>query len=222
MNKSLQAIAVGALAMPLLAGCATKGFVKKELAAQRAAVDSSISSNIATERTARLAGDSANAAAIATNARAIATLRTDLDSLRNQFGARMTTMENGMKFDMPVNFAFDDATVRDSDKPMLDQFAKVVQKHYNGSVITIEGFADPAGTHHYNLGLSKRRADNVVSYLETAGLTASQLRSVGYGEARQVVKGAQRDDAGAEQNRRVVFVVESRPQASTGVATIQQ
>ncbi|MDQ6888117.1 MAG: OmpA family protein [Gemmatimonadota bacterium] len=222
MTKSLHAIAVGALALPLLAGCATKGFVRKELAAQRMSVDSSISSNIATERSARLAGDSANAAGIAANTRAIASLRTDLDSLRTQFGARMTTMENGMKFDMPVNFAFDDATVRDTDRPMLDQFAKVVQKHYNGSVITIEGFADPAGTHRYNLSLSKRRADNVVSYLQTAGLTASQLRSVGYGEERQVVKGAQRDEPGAEQNRRVVFVVESKPQTSTGVATIQQ
>jgi outer membrane protein OmpA-like peptidoglycan-associated protein len=55
----------------------------------------------------------------------------------------------------------------------------------------------------------------VKAYLTSQGLDGSLLKTVGYGENRQVVPGAQRDDQGADQNRRVVFVIESR---GTGAA----
>jgi outer membrane protein OmpA-like peptidoglycan-associated protein len=58
--------------------------------------------------------------------------------------------------------------------------------------------------------LSRRRAEAVRSYLVGKGMTDTQLKPIGYGESRQVVPGAQRDDTGAELNRRVVFVVETK------------
>src|SRR5919201_2355027 len=172
MKKQLTMFAVGAVVLPFVsAGCATKGFVRKELAAQRTAIDSVI----AMERTERMAGDSSLRGEFTTQ---IQQLRADLTSLRDTFNVRITALENGVQFATPVNFAFDDATVRDEDKPLLDRFATVVQKYYPGSKITVEGFAD----------------------------------------ARPVVPGAGKDDPGAEQNRRVVFVIESRPQTTKGVA----
>jgi outer membrane protein OmpA-like peptidoglycan-associated protein len=45
------------------------------------------------------------------------------------------------------------------------------------------------------------------------------LQAIGYGETRQVIPGAQRDDSGAEMNRRVVFVVEARD-ANAIIATL--
>jgi peptidoglycan-associated lipoprotein len=75
--------------------------------------------------------------------------------------------------------------------------------------VTIEGFADPAGSVAYNRELSQDRAENVLGYLVNAGLSAASLRAVGYGETRQVVEGAEGDMPGAASNRRVVFVVES-------------
>ena len=86
-------------------------------------------------------------------------LRNDLQNLRTEFGAKITALESGIQFDLPVNFAFDDATVRDQDHAALDRFASVVEKYYPGTKITIEGFADPAGTMKYNLTLSQRRAN---------------------------------------------------------------
>jgi peptidoglycan-associated lipoprotein len=83
-----------------------------------------------------------------------------------------------------------------------------VNKHFAGAVVTIEGFADPAGTQTYNKRLSSQRADAVKAHLLTRSITA-QVRAVGYGEDRQVVPNAEKDDAGAELNRRVVFVIES-------------
>jgi peptidoglycan-associated lipoprotein len=148
----------------------------------------------------------------------VTSLRSDLNALRTEFGAKITAMEEGMKFAFPVNFAFDDATVRDSDKAALDRFVAVVQKYYGGSSITIEGHADPAGSSHYNMELSKRRADAVASYLGEKGISSANLKTVGYGKSRLVNKGAQKDEPGAEANRRVVFVVETKGSAAVAVA----
>ena len=57
--------------------------------------------------------------------------------------------------------------------------------------------------------LPAERAESVSTYLTTAGLTTVELRPVGMGEDRQVVKGAEKDEPGAQTNRRVVFIVES-------------
>jgi peptidoglycan-associated lipoprotein len=192
-----------AIAPVLLSACATKGFVRKEIAIQRAATDTAIS----TERVARVAGDSAVAAQSAAQ---IAQLRADLDSMRSQFNAKIAVVEQGLQFAMPVNFAFDDANVNDTDRPALERFAQIAQKYYGGSTITVEGFADPAGSTRYNMDLSRRRAENVRSALSSLGLPQEQVRAVAYGEMRQVVKGAAKDAPGAEQNRRVVFVIESK------------
>jgi len=145
-------------------------------------------------------------------------LRRDLTTLRDEFGAKITAMENGMKFAFPVTFAYDDASVRDDDRPALDRFVQVVNKYYGGSLVTVEGFADPAGTASYNLALSKRRADAVASYLGQAGVAGVTIRSIGMGEMRQVVQGAERDEPGAQANRRVVFVIETSGAGATTAA----
>lgn len=191
-------VAMVLVAPMLFQACATKGFVRREVAASRAVSDSAL----AAEQSARIAADNEM------NAR-IASLRTDLDSLRTQFGARIAAMEDGLKFAMPVTFAFDDATVRDDARPMLERFARIAAKYYPNSTITIEGFADPAGSQRYNVALSRQRAENVKQTLESLGLNAQPLRTVAYGESRQVNAGAAKDEPGAEANRRVVFVIES-------------
>ncbi|HEU4642125.1 MAG TPA: OmpA family protein [Gemmatimonadaceae bacterium] len=208
MNGTIKTIAAVALVAPVMAGCATKGFVRQSVADERARTDSSI----AAERTARMAADSSLTVDVAS-------LRKDLDSLRTEFGAKITALEEGVQFDMPVHFAFDDATVRDEDHAALDRFAKVAQKYYPGSTITVEGFADPAGSARYNLDLSRRRAEAVKAYLGSQGL-GDEVRAVGYGKTRLVVPNAWGSEPGAEQNRRVVFVIESKSDSTTnGVAS---
>jgi peptidoglycan-associated lipoprotein len=154
------------------------------------------------EQNARIAGDND----LATK---IASLRGDLDSLRREFGAKIAMMEDGLRFAMPVTFAFDDATVTSESQPMLERFARVAKKYYPTSTITIEGFADPAGSPSYNLALSRRRAENVRESLASLGLGGNPLRAVGYGESRLVYPDAMKDEPGAQANRRVVFVIEN-------------
>ena len=198
-----QLVAVAALlGVTAVAGCVTPKQLRRSIAEQRTALEA--------ERRERMVADSQYAAELGAVSRDVATLRSDLQSLRSEYGAKIAAMENGVKVTFPVNFAFDDATVRSEDQPAVERFAEIAQKHFTGAVITIEGFADPAGTQAYNLALSRRRAEAVRAMLVDRGLGAAQVRTVGYGKTRLVVPGAWGDEPGADQNRRVVFVIETK------------
>jgi peptidoglycan-associated lipoprotein len=209
MKAHLKTIAALALVAPVMAACASKGFVRTSLSEGLAAERAHTDSSVAAERVARMAADSSLTVDIAS-------LRKDLDGLRTEFGAKITAMEEGLKFDMPVHFAFDDATVREEDQAALNRFAQVAQKYYPGSLITVEGFADPAGSVRYNLDLSSRRAEAVKEYLSSQGLS-NEVKTIGYGKTRLVVPNAWGSEPGAEQNRRVVFVIETRGEAADSV-----
>ncbi|HZF67252.1 MAG TPA: OmpA family protein [Gemmatirosa sp.] len=206
MLRLARTIAIGFVGATALSACATKGYVNR---------------TVDREMVARVAADSAQSGDIAALRTDLTALRGELQTLRTEFGARITAMEDAVKFTFPVHFAYDDAAVRAEDQAALDRFASVVQKYYNGAQLTVEGFADPAGSARYNTALSRRRAESVKQYLVGKGLGDEQLKTVGYGEARQVRPGAAGDAPGAELNRRVVFVVET-PGAGTVTAMAQQ
>ncbi|HXT17134.1 MAG TPA: OmpA family protein [Gemmatimonadaceae bacterium] len=173
---------------------------------------------LANERAARAASDSALADQLGMVRGSVDSLRTDLATMRKEFGAKISMLEDGLHFAMPVNFDFNNAAVRTQDQPQLQRFAHIAQSYYPGSKITIEGFADPAGSTRYNVALSARRADAVRQYLLAQGLTGNDLATVGYGKTRLVVPGASHDQPGAELNRRVVFVIESRGQSTVAMS----
>ncbi len=205
MLQNVKWVAAGLAGAVLSSACATKGYVNRQVVA-------------ASEResAARTSADEAHGrdlAAVRTDLTSLrsdlASLRSDLAGLRTEYGARISAMEDQVKFDMPVHFGFDDAAVRAQDRAALERFAKVAQKYYPGAKITVEGFTDVAGSARYNLALSKRRAESVRDFLVQQGLSDALLAAVGYGETRQVRAGATHDVAGAELNRRVMFVVEA-------------
>lgn len=197
MADKTRAAAFILLGSVALAGCATSGALEEAQAEQQAALEAAMEE----ERSARMAADEELA-------NDIAELRQDLDALRSDFNAEIQAVAEGLQFVLPVHFAFDEEQVRSSAMPALERFADIVNRHYTGSMVTVEGFADPAGSQAYNRALAKRRADAVRDQLMEIGIQA-QVRTVGYGEDRLVVEGAQRDDPGAELNRRVTFVIES-------------
>ena len=210
MKVPMRTLTLCAAGMFSLTACATKGYVNKRVDAQAAAQTAALDS----ERTARMQADEANKAAIAS-------LRSDLQNLRTEFGAKINEVAQGLQFAFPVDFAFNDANVRTEDSAALDRFANVVSKHYTGAKVTVEGFADPAGSKSYNVALSQRRADAVKAYVASKGLDASLINAVGYGKSRQVNPGAWGDQPGAELNRRVVFVIETpaNPEATKVTAS---
>jgi peptidoglycan-associated lipoprotein len=212
---------LAAVALPTLAACATTGALRRAREESAAAVASERAQRIASD-SALAVSDSVQRAELGAVRGDVQALRSELQAMKTEFGAKITALENGIQFDMPVNFAFDDANVRSQDQPALNRLAKIVDHYYPGSKMTIEGFADPAGSVAYNLMLSRQRADAVRNYLTSHGLNTVQLASIGYGKARPVTPGASRDMPGAELNRRVVFVIESKGQRSVAMAQPQQ
>ena len=220
MNGPLKGIIVGLLVAPLATGCATKGALRRAIEGERLAraqADSMQMRDIQAVRT-EVEGVRSEVSTLRSD---LAALRTELQTLRTDFNAKITAVEEGMQFMLPVNFAFDDATVRPEDVPTLDRFSSVVRKYYPTAKLTVEGFADPAGSASYNRVLSERRAEAVRGHLTQTGLDASLVRAIGYGETRQVIPGAERDQIGADQNRRVVFVIESKDAAAI-IATMDE
>jgi outer membrane protein OmpA-like peptidoglycan-associated protein len=149
------------------------------------------------------------------------TLQAELEELSDEFDVTVARLEYGIRFATPVHFDYDRSDIRPEDQALLDRFAEVVSGHYDGALITVEGFADPAGSVAYNQALSERRARSVAEYLQSeGGLFPETMRTVGYGENRQVIPGAQGPgDAGIE-NRRVAFVIEYAPAAADETAPI--
>jgi len=211
MSKRIRGTAVAVLGVLIVSGgCATKGQLRQGLAAQSEALEAQRAA-LEAERAERMAADQQLAGDMGA-------LNTDLAGLRSDYGVRIAQLEEGLEFAVPVHFAFDDAEVEEDVRPALDRFADLVQRHYNGAMITVEGFADPAGPTEYNRRLSHQRAESVREYLVARGLAETQVKAVGYGEERPVVPGAAGTASGAELNRRVVFVVETPRVAGVVVA----
>lgn len=149
---------------------------------------------------------------VAANEAAIADLRSSLEARLDAHEARLTELAGRLYVDMNVHFAFDSAQLRTQDEATLEDFARVMRDHAQQAHVTVEGFADPAGSAAYNEILAQRRADAVRDYLVGAGgIDDARVRSVSYGESqeRQLAPGAWGEDGDA--NRRVTLVVDLPP-----------
>jgi peptidoglycan-associated lipoprotein len=145
----------------------------------------------------------------------IDSLSQDMRSHFAKYDTEITAMQGRIRVDTIAHFAFDRATLQDQDKAKLDEFAKVMRAHHSDALVTVEGFADPAGSTAYNERLGRERANAVRNYLvNNDGMAASQVRAVSYGEAhnRQVKPGATRD--AGEPNRRASLVIDFAGTAS--------
>jgi hypothetical protein len=78
--------------------------------------------------------------------------------------------------------------------------------------VEIYSFADAKGADEYNVNLSKRRAQAVVNYLETAGIEQPRMIAKGYGEKNPAAPnavGGKDNPQGRQLNRRTEFRVVS-------------
>ena len=105
-------------------------------------------------------------------------------------------------FSLPVQFAFDSATILPAARRQLDAVASGIKLLPETQNVVLEGHTDATGADAYNLSLSQRRAAAVKAYLvEVHGIDAQRLRDRGLGE-QQPIDGI---DPFAPENRRVQF-----------------
>ena len=101
-----------------------------------------------------------------------------------------------------VHFAFDSATLSESEKATLQQNGQWLMDN-PGQKVVVEGHCDERGTAEYNLALGERRAQSVFDYLRSLGVKSSQVSTVSYGEEVPLDTG--HGEAAWAKNRRAHF-----------------
>ena len=170
----------------------------------------------------KIAGNTAVGAAVggAVGAGAGALIGKHMDKVKAQAQAvenaqvEAVTDANGLSavkvsFDSGILFTTSSATLQQSAKNSLFQFANVLKTNTDADV-AIQGYTDNAPwrnstaeqSYQKNLTLSQQRAQSVSSYLLSLGVSPAQIKSVeGFGEANPVADNS--TAAGKALNRRV-------------------
>jgi outer membrane protein OmpA-like peptidoglycan-associated protein/Mg-chelatase subunit ChlD len=105
---------------------------------------------------------------------------------------------------LPIEFDFDQATIRPESIPLVERIADAMKAHPS-LVIEVRGHTDDRGSDSYNQRLSQRRAEAVVETLASMGVERSRLRAVGFGKSRPLVPNTSEENRA--RNRRTEFVV---------------
>lgn len=143
--------------------------------------------------------------------RRMAALEADLQQMERDFEVSIARLEDELRFNVPVYFAFDDATIEEEDEAILERFGAVAQRYYPEALITVEGFTDSSGNEAYNLDLGQRRAQAVADYLAAdTPVAEDRVRAVSYGEntERLVMPEGWGPGGAGWENRRVVLVID--------------
>ena len=192
-NRRLLSVA-GALAfgVVILSGCATKGFVRREVEASRGYTDAKFAE-------AKTRADEAWAKA----------------SLAERLGSGDYTEVSVHQ----VQFAFDDFRLDGSAQGMLDQMASQLSSHPNFG-LEIRGYADATGTDRYNFRLGRDRAEEVLRYMMLRhNVPTTRVATVSFGEENPIADNE--SEEGRSQNRRVqVRLLEINTGGTTPVSMI--
>ncbi|MBS0125484.1 peptidoglycan-associated lipoprotein Pal [Thetidibacter halocola] len=103
-----------------------------------------------------------------------------------------------------VFFAVDQSTLSPEAQAVLNGQAQWLMRNSDYMAV-IEGHADEQGTREYNLALGARRANAVMEYLISRGVSSSRLKFISYGKERPVEICS--EEACYSRNRRAVTVI---------------
>ena len=113
-----------------------------------------------------------------------------------------SAMDAATAADTVFYFDYDKALLKPESRAALLEHAASLNSSPRS--VRLEGHADERGTPEYNIALGERRAKSVVTYLETMGVSQSQLSVVSYGEEKPMIK--DRSEDAFAKNRRAVLV----------------
>jgi len=99
-----------------------------------------------------------------------------------------------------VTFALNKAALTDKAKQNLNAIAEVFIE-FPDTDLLVEGHTDSSGDDAYNMSLSKKRAQAVVDYLKSQGVSGNRFSVEAFGETRPRFDNATED--GRSKNRRV-------------------
>jgi OOP family OmpA-OmpF porin len=118
---------------------------------------------------------------------------------------RVEVRNNEIIIHEKVQFDFDKATIKPVSNSLLDEVVAVIQKNPQIKRLEVQGHASSEGDADHNMKLSDARANAVMKYLLSKGVTKERMTSKGYGITKPLADNG--TEEGREQNRRVQFVI---------------
>jgi outer membrane protein OmpA-like peptidoglycan-associated protein len=213
MEKNKITIVVGAVLFVALisgVGCASKGFVREEVAAldqKVEGVETSVEENQKRikEHDERLA----------TLGSLVKEQETELSNQRSEFDSRISEVKKAAQGKLifqetlrndQAKFKFDSYELNDEAKIVLDAFVQKLVEENRGVYLEIQGHTDSSGPEDWNLILGKKRAEAVSEYLHKKySIPLHRMEVISYGSEQPAADNSARE--GREQNRRVVILV---------------
>ena len=108
-----------------------------------------------------------------------------------------------------INYEFNSAKLTKASISILDSTLLVIMHENPGLIIEILSHTDSKGTDSYNMTLSQQRAESVVKYLLSHGISEARLQAQGYGETKPIASNENPDGSdnpeGRRKNRRTEF-----------------
>jgi peptidoglycan-associated lipoprotein len=205
--KTMTVLAGGSLALALLfAGCATKGFVRSQIEANRQETasethDLAQRTDSVEKRLDQISNSTDQAMARASSAFDVA------EEARAQALGGLGYREAAR---YEVHFAFNSAQLDDDARKTLTRAAQDIENE-PGKLVDIYGYADATGPAEYNLQLGQWRADGVMRFLvDHTPPPMSRYAAVSYGE-KDAATGDTTPEARAKDRRVVVSLIEKVP-----------
>jgi outer membrane protein OmpA-like peptidoglycan-associated protein len=211
MTTKHPARVAGLLAIATLitgSGCATKGYVKEQVASLEGRVQPATQQAAADARNAQQLAQDAGNKSLAAQREAQLARDMALGHVKREEVRRAT-----------VNFEFNSAAVTEDAFSTLDAIAADLQSNPNYMAL-VTGYTDATGDEAYNISLAQRRAAAVQLYLaERLGPDFVRLATLGFGESSPVGDNTTREGRAANRRTDVILV---RPAPSgTGGAESQ-
>lgn len=125
----------------------------------------------------------------------------NLDAKKSTFAVDMAQTGRVITYGILFDTASD--KIKPESEPALTEVLNFLNAQPTVS-LGIEGHTDAQGSDTYNLDLSQRRAQSVVSWLTSHGIVATRLTAMGYGKTKAVSDNA--TPQGRALNRRVELV----------------
>ena len=214
VNRKFAIVAVVALALIVVPGCASKKMFKEHAEASDTrvtAVESGVEANQrriedlekdTDQRLNKVGGTADQALQVGQSAMAKASAAEK--SAQKAKGGKL--LWSVMLTNDDVRFEFGKAKLTPSGMKVLDGLVSKLKSRGQGVFLEIEGHTDSTGSEDLNMKLGWKRADEVRNYLhEKGGLPLHSMNTISHGESRPIADNSSRE--GREQNRRVVIRV---------------
>lgn len=110
-----------------------------------------------------------------------------------------------------IYYEFDKSDLTQSSTTTIDTTLLIILEQNPSIVIEIGSHTDSKGTDKYNETLSQQRAESVVQYLISKGISQKRLKAKGYGESTPIAPNQNEDRSdnpeGRARNRRTEFKI---------------